>query len=159
MGNCLVDCLETVQRFISNRTDEPTRTRYHTTQVENIKFENLLDVEKRETESRHSVITEAELEHLREGRYDRLLEDQRLIDMQKDKELQQQEELLKKEEEANRSSRRQPSRKNKSGTGSSVLGNLSSARIPTWLASSTSRNTEGKAKMFDVIVSRCCLFQ
>ena len=142
MGNCW----DTVQRFISNRTDEPTRTRYHTTQVENIKFENLLDVEKRATENRHSVVTEAELRHLREGRYDKLVEDQRVVDIQKDKELQQQEELLKQEEEAKYAARRQHSRKKKQGTESSVRGKTSAAHAPSWLTASTSRTAEGKAK-------------
>ena len=142
MGNCL----ERVQRFISNRTDEPTRTRYHTTQVENIKFENLLDVEKRASENRHALVTEAELQHVKEGRYDKLVEDQRLIDLQKDKELQQQEELLKREEEASYAAKRQHSRKKKLGTDSSGRGIPAAAHVPTWLSAPTSRAPKGRAK-------------
>ena len=139
MGNCL----EYVLRVISNRTDEPTRTRY---QVENIKFENLLEVEARETENRHTVITEAELRHVREGRYDRLVEDQRLIDAQKDKELRQQEELLKQEEEAKYATRRQLSEKKKRGKESSVRGNSSAGHTRSWFSGSASRTAEGKVK-------------
>ena len=143
MGNCL----DYLQRCISNRADEPTRARYHTTQVENIKFENLLDVEKRETRNKHALVTEAELKHIREGRYDRLVEDQRLVDAQKDEELRQQEELLKREEEACYAARRQPLGRKKQGKPSSVRSNPSGVHVPSWLTGSTIHTAEGEVKV------------
>lgn len=139
MGNCL----DAIQRCLSNRTDEPTRTRYRTTQVENIKFENLLDVEKRESANRHPLVTESELKHVREGRYDRLVEDQRLIDSQMDEELKQQEELLKREEEAYYSTKRQASKKGKLGKQNSLPSKSSGVHLPSWLTGSAGQSSEG----------------
>lgn len=107
------ECWRRFIRCISNRSDEPQRTRYRTEAVESIKFENLLTVEKREKESRKGLVTDTELEHVKEGRLDKLVEDQRKKDLEREEQLQRQEEALRKEEEAYYASKREAARRTK----------------------------------------------
>lgn len=109
MGNCW----HSFVRWVSNRSDEPQRTRYRTEAVESIKFENLLTVEKREKDSRKPIVTDTELQHVREGRLDRLEEEQRREDREKDARLKREEEALKREEEAYYAAKREAARRAK----------------------------------------------
>lgn len=106
-------CWHSITRCISNRADEPQRTRYRTEAVESIKFENLLTVERREKETHRPLLTDEEAQHIREGRMDRLEEELRKEDMERDAQLRLQEEALKREEEAYYAAKREAARKSR----------------------------------------------
>lgn len=115
MGNCW----HAFVRWVGNRTDEPQRTRYRTEAVESIKFENLLTVEKREKENKKALVTDTELQHVREGRLDRLEEEQRKEDREKEAQLRREEEALRREEEAYYAAKREAARRVKQAKQSS----------------------------------------
>ena len=98
---------------MSNRSGEPVATHYRTNEVETIKFENLLMVEQREKDGRVPLVNDSELQHVREGRLDRIAEEQMKIDRQKDEELRKQEEQLRLEEEAYYAAKRKAAKKTK----------------------------------------------
>ena len=106
-------CWRALVRCLSNRGDEPQRTRYRTEAVESIKFENLLTVERREKETRVPLVSDVEASHVREGRIDQLEEALRREDNERDAQLRLQEEALKREEEAYYAAKREAARKSR----------------------------------------------
>ena len=119
-------CWYSFVRCVSNRTDEPRRAHYSTSQIETIKFENLLTLEEQEKASRVPVLTETELQHVREGRLDKLVEDQMILDRERDEKLRQEEEQLRQEEEAYYAAKKEAGKKTKRG-----LTTITSQPLPT----------------------------
>ena len=113
MSDRVGSCFHGFVRCIGNRTDEPDRARYRTTQIESIKFENLLTLEEREKATRLPLVTESELQYVREGRLDKLAEDQIRRDMERDEELRREEERLKREENAYYAAKKEAAKRTK----------------------------------------------
>ena len=136
-------------RCISNRTDEPERARYRPTKVENIKFENLLTLEEREKAERSSVVTEAEIQYVKDGRLDRLAEEQMRKDMEADEELRREEERLKREEVAYYASKREAALKTKRGTSSTTTttNNINKPNTSSSLITSQPKSTSELASL------------
>ncbi len=141
-------CFHTFIRCIGNRNEEPIGAQYKTKEVESIKFENLLLLEERERDARVPLVSDSELEHVREGRLDRLAEEQLKLDREKDEELRKQEEQLRLEEEAYYAAKRKAAKKTKQPITvqpSSAATKKDSARknesLPSWLKDSSSSLT------------------
>jgi hypothetical protein len=90
-------------------------TRYRATERDTIEFEDLVTSEKRAsaTQAKKQVVTEAERELLRSGKFDELVEKQRRIDAERDAELRRQEEKLRREEEAYFTAKREAAKRTK----------------------------------------------
>lgn len=134
-------CWYSFSRCVGNRGDEPNPARYRTTEVESIKFENLLMLEQKEQDSRVPLINEEELEHVRGGRLDRLAEEQTKRDQERDQELRRQEEQLRREEEAYYASKRAAAHKMKHTITTQPHGTANrtskqSSSLPSWLVQS-----------------------
>ena len=146
----MASCFHIISRCISNRSGDPDTTHYRTKEIESIKFENLLTIEQREKDSRIPIISESELQHVREGRLDRLAEEQMKLDQQKDEELRKEEEQLRKEEEAYYAAKRKAARKPKqpittqptSGSSQNRNEGGKKTNLPSWLTDAPSANLE-----------------
>ena len=140
-------CWHSFMRCVGNRVAEPVTTRYKTREVESIKFENLLTLEQRERDSRVPMVNESELQHVREGRLDRLAEEQMKLDRQKDEELRRQEEQLRLEEEAYYNAKRKAAKKAKQAPiteqPSSKTNGGKKGSLPSWLTDSPSSSLIG----------------
>ncbi|XP_003382480.1 PREDICTED: uncharacterized protein LOC100639932 [Amphimedon queenslandica] len=138
-------------RCISNRTDEPERARYRTATVENIKFENLLTLEEREKAERSPVVTETEIQYVRDGRLDRLAEEQMRKDMEADEELRREEERLRREEVAYYASKREAALKTKRATSSTTTTTATNRpNTGSSLITAQPKSTSSKKLMIDV---------
>ena len=138
VGNMSSYCWNGFVRCISNRRDEPERARYRTAAVENIKFENLLTLEEREKSERSPAVTETEIQYVREGRLDRLAEEQMRKDMEVDEELRREEERLRREEVAYYASKREAALKTKRSTPMVPTGTTNKPPVVTSQPKSTS---------------------
>ena len=133
---------------MGNRNAEPVGAQYKTSEVESIKFENLLMLEQREKDSRVPLVNESELQHVREGRLDRLAEEQIKLDKEKDNELRKQEEQLRLEEEAYYAAKRKAAKKNKQPitvqpSSTSSKSDVRNESLPSWLSDSPSSVVTG----------------
>ena len=147
-------CWYSFMRCVGNRSGEPVATHYQTREVESIKFENVLMLEEREEDSRIPLVNESEMQHVKEGRLDRLAEEQKKLDKEKDEELKKQEEQLRLEEEAYYAAKRKAAKKASKQTPITVQPSShssSSAKngvkkketLPSWLTDSPSSSLIG----------------
>ncbi|CAI8040040.1 hypothetical protein GBAR_LOCUS22324 [Geodia barretti] len=101
-------CFSAVTRCVWGKPKEDL-TRYRASESDTIEFEDIVTAENRAgaVHAKKQLVTEAERELLRSGKFDQLVEEQRRIDAERDAELRRQEEKLRQEEEAYYSAKRE----------------------------------------------------
>ncbi|CAI8040039.1 hypothetical protein GBAR_LOCUS22324 [Geodia barretti] len=102
-------CFSAVTRCVWGKPKEDL-TRYRASESDTIEFEDIVTAENRAgaVHAKKQLVTEAERELLRSGKFDQLVEEQRRIDAERDAELRRQEEKLRQEEEVSVEVERQP---------------------------------------------------